>query len=359
MITISLCMIVKNEENVLKRCLDSAKDIVDEIIIVDTGSTDKTKEIAKEYTDKIYDFEWINDFSAARNYAFSKATMDYQLFLDADDIFPEESISVIKQLKKDITPDIDLVTMKYVTHFDDQGNPSFIATRERLFKRSVGYLWEDPIHEVIPIRGKVLSTDICVHHKKEDYERTRDRNLNIYLTLEKEGHSFTPRQTYYFARELNDHGQHAKAAYYFELFLAGKQGWKEDNIASAFNLALIYERLGHREKILPVLTATFAWDSPRPEVCCQLGYYYKNSENYEYALKWFELALNLPKDNGILGFVLPEYEGYIPNLEACVAAYHLGKIELAIAYNEQAATYKETEAIKINRKFFEELVGLN
>ena len=74
--TISLCMIVKNEELVLGRCLESIKDLVEEIIIVDTGSTDKTKEIAKLYTNNIYDFKWINDFSAARNFSFSKATKD-------------------------------------------------------------------------------------------------------------------------------------------------------------------------------------------------------------------------------------------------------------------------------------------
>ena len=73
MISISLCMIVKNEELVLGRCLDSVKNLMDEIIIVDTGSTDKTKEIASLYTNKIYDFPWINDFAAARNFSFSKA----------------------------------------------------------------------------------------------------------------------------------------------------------------------------------------------------------------------------------------------------------------------------------------------
>ena len=77
MATVSLCMIVKNEEKVLGRCLDSAKEIADEIIIVDTGSTDRTKEIAAEYTEKIYDFEWNDDFSAARNESFRKATKDY------------------------------------------------------------------------------------------------------------------------------------------------------------------------------------------------------------------------------------------------------------------------------------------
>ena len=76
LIGISLCMIVKNEERVLARCLNSALRAVDEIITVDTGSTDKTKEIAARYSDKVFDFEWCDDFSAARNFAFSKAERD-------------------------------------------------------------------------------------------------------------------------------------------------------------------------------------------------------------------------------------------------------------------------------------------
>ena len=87
---ISLCMIVRNEEEVIERCLKSICDLVDEIIIVDTGSTDKTKQIVSKYTDKIYDFEWVNDFAKARNYSFSKATKDYILWLDADDVILEE-----------------------------------------------------------------------------------------------------------------------------------------------------------------------------------------------------------------------------------------------------------------------------
>lgn len=83
MATVSLCMIVKNEERVLARCLESVRECMDEIIIVDTGSSDATKEIAARYTDKIYDFEWIDDFAAARNFSFSKASMDFAMWLDA------------------------------------------------------------------------------------------------------------------------------------------------------------------------------------------------------------------------------------------------------------------------------------
>ena len=85
MSSVSLVMIVKNEESTLERCLESVKNIVDEIVIVDTGSVDNTKEIAQRFNAKIYDFEWCNDFSAARNYALSKATGEIRLVLDADE----------------------------------------------------------------------------------------------------------------------------------------------------------------------------------------------------------------------------------------------------------------------------------
>ena len=75
--TISLCMIVKNEEMHIARCLESVAKLVDEIIIVDTGSTDRTAEIASGYTTKVYSHPWTDDFSDARNYSFSKAAMDY------------------------------------------------------------------------------------------------------------------------------------------------------------------------------------------------------------------------------------------------------------------------------------------
>ena len=100
MVSVSLCMIVKNEEDVLERCLESAADLVDEIIIVDTGSTDRTKEIAARFTDQIYDFPWCDDFAAARNESFSHASMDYCMWLDADDVLLEEDQTFFLALKE-------------------------------------------------------------------------------------------------------------------------------------------------------------------------------------------------------------------------------------------------------------------
>ncbi|AUN08280.1 glycosyltransferase family 2 protein [Clostridium botulinum] len=141
MITISLCMIVKNEEITLERCLNCGEDFVDEIIIVDTGSTDKTKEIAKKFTDKIYDFEWLQDFAAARNFSFSKATKEYIFYLDADDIILEEDQKKLKKLKSSLDKSIDSVTMFYNMNLDKDGIPALSYRKNRLVRRANNFKW--------------------------------------------------------------------------------------------------------------------------------------------------------------------------------------------------------------------------
>ena len=99
---LSLCMIVKNEENTLGRCLESVKDIVDEIIIVDTGSTDNTIKIAEKYGAEIFFYKWDNSFANARNYSLSKASKDWILIMDADDeLKGEDKDKVIKLINNE------------------------------------------------------------------------------------------------------------------------------------------------------------------------------------------------------------------------------------------------------------------
>ena len=117
LVTVSVCMIVKDEEMVLARCLETVKSWVDEMIIVDTGSTDGTKEIARRYTDRVYDFAWRDDFAAARNFTFSKARCDYCMWLDADDvILPEDQVGFVR-LKETLDKTTDIVMRKETRHF--------------------------------------------------------------------------------------------------------------------------------------------------------------------------------------------------------------------------------------------------
>ena len=135
MATISLCMIVKNEEKTLARCLNSVHDLVDEIVIVDTGSSDRTKEIASEYTENVFSYPWTDDFAAARNDSFSKASMEYCMWLDADDILEQPERKKFIQLKQSLSPDTDMVMMKYNVAFDEYDNPTLSYYRERLESR--------------------------------------------------------------------------------------------------------------------------------------------------------------------------------------------------------------------------------
>lgn len=187
-------MIVKNEEEVLEQCLNSIYDICDEIIIVDTGSSDKTKEIAKKYTLNILDFEWIDDFSAARNFSFSQAKMDYILWLDADDVLLKEDQNKLRILKSKLKSDIDCVSMNYILEFDEYNNPSFYFRRNRLVKRANNFRWYGPVHEYLQVGGNILSADIAIVHRKIDKTKKGDfagRNLNIYEKRLKTGEKFS------------------------------------------------------------------------------------------------------------------------------------------------------------------------
>ena len=352
MITISLCMIVKNEEDVIARCLESVKDVVDEIIIVDTGSTDQTKEIVKKFTDKIYDFKWVNHFAKARNFAFSKATKDYQMWLDADDIMTDREREKFLKLKKILDPHTDIVTFKYHTHFDEAGNPTLTSTRERLFKREKNFQWNDAIHEYILMSGQIVHADIAISHKK--IHSSGDRNLKIYTSMIEEGKEFTPRETYYYARELMDHGRPAEAILQFSKFLEDGQGWFEDNIATCFNLSRCLKQVARRDKVLSTLFKSFEYDTPRAEICCEIAYYYKEAEDYHKAIFWFELALKLEKNSK--GFILNDYWDYTPAIELCVCYSKIGDLAKSYHYHQLSAKFKPTASgVLYNEDYFKQI----
>lgn len=358
MATLSLCMIVKNEEDTLARCLDSVKDIVDEIVIVDTGSTDRTKEIALHYTEKIYDFKWINDFSAARNYSYKQATMEYIMWLDADDvILPEDQGKLLELKDNRLNSLIDGVMMKYNTAFDQKGNVTFSYYRERITKRERGFEWKEPVHECIQLYGNIINVDIAITHRKIKASDP-GRNLKIYEEIVKTG-TLSPRGIYYYARELRENNRFEEAIGYFNEFLQSGKGWVEDNIGACTELAKCYWALGDSINRLNSLLRSFHYDTPRAEVCCDIGYFFKEKKEYDRAIFWFELVLNLKKPKDCWGFVLEDTWGYIPCIELCVCHYEKGDLTKAIFYNNLAGKYKPNDSsFLINKELFDRIYGI-
>lgn len=355
MSTISLCMIVKDEEDVIDRCLKSVADLVDEIIIVDTGSTDRTKEIAAKYTNCIYDFTWIDDFSAARNFSFSKANSTYCMWLDADDVLLERDRQEFALLKAQIDPSVNAVMMKYNTGFDAKGGVTFSYYRERIIKKDAGMQWVSAVHEVIATIGKVEYSECAVTHRKL-HPSDPDRNLRIFEKQIENGAKLDPRQQFYYGRELYYHKRYADAIRVFEAFLDEDAGWVENKIDACKHCSYCYYGLGRDSAALQALLRSFAVDLPRAEVCCDIARHFFDREWYPQAIYWYERAHACKREDDRGGFVTPEAYGYTPCIQLCVCFSRMGNLEEAIAYNEKAAGYKpDSEAVARNRIYFRTL----
>ena len=355
MITISLCMIVKNEEAVLARCLDSVKEVVDEIVIVDTGSTDKTKEIAAQYTGLVYDFAWDDNFSAARNASFARATKDYILWLDADDVLLPADRQMLGQLKQTLPCDIDVVMMRYNTAFDENSNPTFFYYRERLIRRGLPCAWKGRVHEAIEHGGKKLYSDIAVTHRsvKKVYG---ERNLNIYRRQLREGPPMAPRDTFYYARELYYHRYYEQAEQVLTEFLEQGHGYLENNLEACKILAYCRLEQNRVREAMEALSRSFCYDAPRAEFCCELGSAWMKLQNYETAAFWYELARTLPKKEKSGAFINESCYGYLPCIQLCVCYDRLGEHEKACEFNRLAGTYRpNSPAYLKNLEYFERL----
>lgn len=356
-ITISLCMIVKNEAATIERCLHSVASATDEIIIVDTGSTDKTKEIVSQFTDKIYDFPWINDFAAARNFAFSHATQDYIFWLDADDILLPNDLEKLLLLKQTSDSTVDSYTLNYIVSFDENGNVVSTLGRNRLVKRSKQFQWIGAVHECLVVGGKIINTDISVTHKKEHFD-TYDRNLAIYENRLAKGEVFSPRDLYYYANELNDHQRYEAAIEYYRKALDTQLGWVEDNISACGKLADCYSALGDDQNKLNYTYLSFNYDTPRAEFCCRLGYHFLGLKKYSQAIFWYELALNLQKPQDPLALLNNACWTWLPHLQLCVCYSNIGEIELAIEHNKIAESYIPNHpSILHNNSYFAQILG--
>lgn len=226
---ISLCMIVKNEESILTTCLESIVDFVNEIIIVDTGSTDKTKEIALKYTNKIYDYKWNHNFSGARNFSLSKASNDCILVLDADEVVEHVNIDKMKELFQKNPAKVG--RLNRINLYSREGTPFKYSERVNRFFSKRYFEYEGMIHEqvVSEMEQDYDTYNIPLVIKHTGYEgnlKTRkkkaDRNINLLKNALKENPNdpyiiYQLGKSYYMAEDYNNSCDFFGQALYFDL----------------------------------------------------------------------------------------------------------------------------------------------
>lgn len=266
--TVSLCMIVKDEEQNLDQCLDSLKGAVDEIVVVDTGSTDRTREVAVRHGASVHQFDHLNhreaffldsaaecarfgapgpysddwalgDFAAARNESFRHATKDYVIWVDADDVV--EGADMIRQLVADMQArgrGMGFLAYNYAT--DHLGRVFYRQWRERVFRRGAAS-WHNPVHEVLMPVGQVgpperYNAPVYHHRRKADRKGIAHRNYKILLRqawqlkTAKPEEALDPRILFYLGQEAR-FVEPQRAVGFYEEYLQ-RSGWAEERAAA-------------------------------------------------------------------------------------------------------------------------------
>lgn len=350
MITISLCLIVKNEEQVLPHCLEAVGPVVDEIIVVDTGSTDATKEVARRYGARVWDFEWCDDFSKARNFAFEQASKEYILWLDADDEVTPENAEKLLQLKETLDGSVDAVSMHYSLARDSEGYTTYSLRRNRLVKKSMGFKWIGHVHEYLEVYGHIIHPEITINHAKTGVHT--DRNLKIFRAQKQKGEPFSDRDCFYFANELYYNGCYEEAIQVYHDFIEKGVGWIEDLKTAAVNLIDCYTFTNQEDLKIDVILKTIPWGVPRADLCCRLAEYFFNQSKYESAIFWYKVASGCTPHTDHMGIDPRDYYTWIPYIQLCVCYANIEDYETAYYYNEMAALYvQDSPKIKHNRTF--------
>ena len=266
---LTLSMIVKNEENYLEDCLNSVKDLVDEIVIVDTGSTDRTIDIAKKHGAKIFNFKWIDDFSAARNYALDNSSGDWILYLDADERLSPQSKDELLSLTSEKNK-----TAYYckVNSINETNNQPAIMDYVRLFSRDESVKFEGKIHEQIENSLRkagyaIKQSAIEIIHvgyniTEEKLKLKAERNLNLLLN------EYEKQPTSYYAYQIGQtYGKLSNkenAEKYFNIAL------KDVNLNNAYKsiayryIALNLAEKGDWENAYHFIIESIAADSTQP-----------------------------------------------------------------------------------------------
>jgi len=280
---LSLALIVKNEEKNLARCLDSVAGLWDELVIVDTGSTDRTVEIAKEYTDNIHHFKWVDHFAKARNFCFSKCTQPWVMWIDADDILKPEDVKNIREQFQEIIatkPHVDYILINYHYWVDPpsaSGTPRATQLRERIIRKEKA-IWTGRCHEHIMIdwlRSEPIK-DAYVWHLRDAHDVQMDQNRNIKLMKLGIKEDPSARNHFYLGDEFTGAGQREEAIKVYK---------KAYELAT--NPDLLFQaawKIGKSYRDKGNVAADAVKDSKKSET-------FRKNKNFDKALYWFKKSL--------------------------------------------------------------------
>ncbi len=302
---LSLCMIVKDEEFNIRRCLESIKSVADEIIIVDTGSSDNTKVICSEFTDKIYDYPWQDNFADARNYSIQKASSDWILWMDADEELSIKSLSGLREYLETKRANFYSVKMLHILGTaTDCNEQTYVSYNNRLFRNGLNLKFEGAIHEKLLLETQPEEKIICgsieiLHYGySEPYYRKKGlRNLEL-LVQEKKSHSKDPWLDYHIAAELYQLQNYDTAFYFINQSIA--EFLSQGVIPPALTYKLKYDMLIHSNNIESAYQGIEKAIELYPdyvELHFNRGVILYHLMQYEAAIKAFTYCIILGEDN--------------------------------------------------------------
>lgn len=349
--TLGLAMIVKDEEEVLARCLESFQGIFDEIVIVDTGSQDQTKEIASSFGAKIHDFKWIEDFSAARNFAFAQASCDYTMWIDADDVLLPENRLKLLHLKSELG-DADYYMLPYDYAQDEFGNSTCLLSRERIIRKNPDPLWQYPIHEcmIVPPNWKKKNVDIVITHRRTAKSSERSKGRNLRILQQAVDKNPNQRMRYYLAKELYDSGKSDEAIPAFEKYLS-QPDWNEQQVLATYYLALSYYRTGNAKATENTCLQGILRDPRRAEFFNLIASIRCDRGDWTSAIPWYDISTKLGIPPTTLQIATEEYT-WLPHHRLTKCYSDLGMFREAAKHNDEAMKYRPTDPhILFNRLF--------
>lgn len=335
--TVSACLICKNEKANIGHLIEDLCPVLEEVHITDTGSTDGTLDIIiglqTKYTNLfVHHFDWVDDFSAARNFSFSHGKTDWVFWVDCDDrVDPLDLLKFKTEVL--VKPGIDMWKLPYIY---GQGVTLF---RERFVKRSIVHYWKCAIHEYIHTENAKAEDypDLKIVHNHVGKIREEGRNLRI---LEKE-FSKNPdndRMAFYFGRDLYDAGKKDKAKEVLEHYLGISCRWYEDEIKARFLLAQMYLENKEYDKALNRIEPVYHLDSSRRRA----EYYYifgkveRDRGNLPVAIEWFTRCLCTPPEKGNIHHA---YWTHLPLLELVICYRDMGLWDKVAEYTEKLKVY--------------------